>query len=219
MASLPYPLLREPAMSDDINYQNNPLHGLSLNNLLIELVDHYGFEILYAYLNVNCFKTKPSIDSSVKFLKKTDWAREKVEAFYMYEYKNLPRASYDQFQLPPRDRIVPNDQQPGEPAELSFEDAERLREKRARKAAERRQGDGQRPARSSAYAKSADNRGSDVWAGKNRESADNPWKRGRDSKSGSGAGSRSGSRSDARESSKDQQGAAEKNDPWANWKK
>ncbi|ARU54647.1 hypothetical protein OLMES_0544 [Oleiphilus messinensis] len=124
-------------MNDEINYKNNPLHGLSLKNLLVEIVDHYGFEILYAYLNINCFKTKPSIDSSVKFLKKTDWAREKVEAFYLYQFKNLPRASDEQFALPPRDRIVPDDQKPGEPAELSLEDAERLREKRAKKAAER----------------------------------------------------------------------------------
>ena len=80
--------------------------------------------------------TNPSIDSSVKFLKKTDWAREKVEAFYLYQFKNLPRASAEQFELPPRDRIVPQDQKPGQPAELSLEDAERLREKRARKAAQ-----------------------------------------------------------------------------------
>ncbi|MFB1034980.1 MAG: VF530 family DNA-binding protein, partial [Sinobacterium sp.] len=62
-------------MSDEVNYQNNPLHGLSLKNLLIELVDHYGFELLYAYLLLNCFRSNPSIDSSVNFLKKTDWAR------------------------------------------------------------------------------------------------------------------------------------------------
>ncbi|MBQ0780660.1 MAG: VF530 family DNA-binding protein, partial [Thalassolituus oleivorans] len=123
-------------MTDDINYKNNPLHGLSLKPLLTELVDHYGFEILFAYLNINCFKTNPSIESSVKFLKKTDWAREKVEAFYMYQYKSLPKASGAQFALPPRDRIVPSDQVPGEPAVLSLEDAERLREKREKKAAE-----------------------------------------------------------------------------------
>lgn len=122
-------------MSDEINYQNNPLHGVSLKNLLIEIVDHYGFEILFAYLNINCFKTNPSIESSVKFLKKTDWAREKVEAFYLYQFKSLPRASAEQFELAPRDRIVPPDQQPGEPAALSLEDAERLREKRAMKTA------------------------------------------------------------------------------------
>jgi uncharacterized protein (DUF2132 family) len=124
-------------MNDETNYKSNPLHGLSLKNLLIEMVDHYGFEILFAYLNINCFKTNPSIESSVKFLKKTDWAREKVEAFYMYQFKSLPRASSEQFELPPRDRVVPAGQFPGEPAELSLDDAVRLRDKRAKKAAER----------------------------------------------------------------------------------
>jgi uncharacterized protein (DUF2132 family) len=122
-------------MNDEINYQNNPLHGLSLKKLLTEIVDHYGFEILFAYLNINCFNNNPSIDSAVKFLKKTYWAREKVEAFYLYQFKSLPRASDEQFELPPRDRIVPPNQTPGPPAELSLEDAERLREKRTRKAA------------------------------------------------------------------------------------
>ena len=131
-------------MNDEINYKNNPLHGLSLKNMLTELVDHYGFEILHAYLNINCFNKNPSIQSSIKFLKKTDWAREKVEGFYLYQYKSLPRASDEQFQLPPRDRIVPEDQTPGEPAKLSLEDAQRLQEKRARKAAQR---DNSRPAK------------------------------------------------------------------------
>lgn len=129
-------------MNDEINYKNNPLHGLSLKNLLIELVDHYGFEILYAYININCFKTNPNIASCMKFLKKTDWAREKVEAFYLYEYKNLPKASSEQFSLPPRDRIIPEDHTPSEPRELSLEDAGRLREKRAEKAAAYNQGAG-----------------------------------------------------------------------------
>lgn len=127
-----------PKMNDDINYKNNPLHGLGLKKLLIELAEHYGYEILFAYLNINCFKTNPSIESSVKFLKKTDWAREKVEAFYLYQFKSLPRASSEQFLLAPRDRVVPEGQEAREPAKLSLEDAERLREKRAKKSAERR---------------------------------------------------------------------------------
>ncbi len=122
-------------MNTEIDYKSNPLNGVGLKNLLIEIVDHYGFQILFAYLGINCFKTNPSIESSVKFLKKTDWAREKVEAFYMYEFKNLPKASSEQFLLPPRDRIVPSDQTPGTPAELSLEDAEHLSEERAVKAA------------------------------------------------------------------------------------
>ena len=127
-------------MNNEINYKNNPLHGVGLKNLLVEIVDHYGFEILFAYLNINCFKTNPSIDSSVTFLKKTDWAREKIEVFYLYEFKNLPRASSEQFSLPPRDRVIPEGQSPGEPAELSLEDAERLRAKREAKSAEWDQG-------------------------------------------------------------------------------
>lgn len=131
-------------MTIEVDYQNNPLHGISLKNLLIEIVNQYGFDLLYAYLNINCFNNNPSIESSVKFLKKTDWAREKVEAFYLYQFKNLPRASAEQFELSPRDRIVPQDQKPGAPAELSLEDAERLREKRARKAAQHDQDAGNR---------------------------------------------------------------------------
>jgi len=126
-------------METDINYNNNPLHGVGLKQMITEIVTHYGFEILFAYLNINCFNKNSSIDSSVKFLKKTDWAREKVEAFYLYQFKSLPRASDEQFELPPRDRIIPPGQTPGKPAELSLEDAERLREKRAKKAALRDQ--------------------------------------------------------------------------------
>ena len=122
-------------MNIENKYNNNPLHGVGLKDLLTEIVDYYGFDILFAYLNINCFNNNPSIESSVKFLKKTDWAREKVEAFYLYQFKGLPRASAEQFELPPRDRLVPPGQTPGEPAVLSLEDAEQLREKRARKAA------------------------------------------------------------------------------------
>jgi uncharacterized protein (DUF2132 family) len=129
-------------MNDEINYKSNPLHGVSLKAMLTELVDHYGFDILYAYLYLNCFKTNPSIASSVKFLNKTDWARENVEAFYLYQFKRLPRASAEQFLLPPRDRVIPADQVPGPPAELSLEDAEQLRAKREKKADGFRSGPG-----------------------------------------------------------------------------
>jgi uncharacterized protein (DUF2132 family) len=131
-------------MSNEIDYKNSPLHGVGLKSLLIEIVDQYGFEILFAYLNLNCFKSNPSIESSVKFLKKTDWAREKVEVFYLYEFKNLPRASSEQFILAPRDRIIPEDQVPGDPKELSLEDAERLHEKRENKPAVREERAGRR---------------------------------------------------------------------------
>lgn len=124
-------------MNSENIYENNPLHGVGLEQVLTELVDHYGFEILYAYLNLNCFNNNPSIKSSLKFLKKTDWAKDKVEGFYLYQFKSLPRADDEQFQLPPRDRIIPAHHKPQEPAQLSFDDAEQLRQKRAKKSRER----------------------------------------------------------------------------------
>lgn len=160
-------LRQDGPMNTDLDYKNNPLHGVSLKQLLTEIVNHYGYEILYAYLNIHCFNTNPSIDASVKFLKKTDWAREKVEAFYLYQFKGLPRASAEQFELPPRDRIIPPHQKPGLPAQLSLEDAERLREKRARKAAQHDRDAGRRAApdkRAPQRSTAADGGNSDPWA-------------------------------------------------------
>lgn len=165
------------AMNDEVNYKNNPLHGLSLKNMLTEIVDHYGFEILDAYLNINCFKINPSIESSIKFLKKTEWARIKVEVFYLYQFKNLPRASSEQFVIPPRDRIIPEGDLPGEPALLSLEDAERLREKRAIKAAERNQNKGSRsgPSRNFGKKPSSDNPRSREAKPRKTSSSSDPW--------------------------------------------
>lgn len=61
---------------------NNPLHGLTLEKILTRLVDHYGWTGLYAEVKVNCFSNDPSIKSSLKFLRKTEWARTKVESLY-----------------------------------------------------------------------------------------------------------------------------------------
>lgn len=63
--------------------ENNPLHGITLQKLLTELVEHYGWEELSYMVNINCFKKDPSIKSSLKFLRKTDWARTKVEKIYI----------------------------------------------------------------------------------------------------------------------------------------
>jgi uncharacterized protein (DUF2132 family) len=85
---------------------------VSLKQVLTEIVDYYGNPVRLSEYQL-LQHANPSIDSSVKVSKKTDWAREKVEAFYLYQFKNLPRASAEQFELPPRDRIVPQDQSPG----------------------------------------------------------------------------------------------------------
>ncbi|MFA6951204.1 MAG: VF530 family protein [Lentimicrobiaceae bacterium] len=63
--------------------QNNPLHGITLEQLLIELLDHYGWERMSYYVDIRCFKDNPSIQSSLKFLRKTPWARQKVEELYI----------------------------------------------------------------------------------------------------------------------------------------
>ena len=64
-------------------HKNNPLHGKTLEIILTELVEFYGFEELALYININCFKKNPSIKSSLVFLRKTPWAREKVETLYI----------------------------------------------------------------------------------------------------------------------------------------
>ncbi|MEZ0487475.1 VF530 family DNA-binding protein [Fibrella aquatica] len=62
---------------------NNPLHGLRLDTILEHLVERYGWEELAERIPINCFKTNPSIKSSLTFLRKTDWARQRVEGLYL----------------------------------------------------------------------------------------------------------------------------------------
>lgn len=62
---------------------NNPLHGITLEMLLNRLVDHYGWEGLAARIKINCFRNDPSIKSSLKFLRRTPWARAQVEELYV----------------------------------------------------------------------------------------------------------------------------------------
>ena len=62
---------------------NNPLHGIKLADILEELVAVYGWEELGSRINIRCFNFDPSIKSSLKFLRKTPWAREKVELLYL----------------------------------------------------------------------------------------------------------------------------------------
>ena len=97
---------------------NNPLHGVSLEQILKEIVSFYGFDILAEYTRINCFKNRPSLASSLKFLKKTEWAREKIERFYLYTYKNLPQANESEFDIPPRKRLIPLNQKPKAPKKL-----------------------------------------------------------------------------------------------------
>lgn len=62
---------------------NNPLHGITLETLLTRLVEHYGWDELGREIDIRCFNWEPSIKSSLKFLRKTQWARDEVEALYL----------------------------------------------------------------------------------------------------------------------------------------
>jgi len=66
--------------------KNNPLHGVSLKSILEELVLKYGWEGLASKINIKCFSDNPSINSSLTFLRKTPWAREKVEKYYVWTF-------------------------------------------------------------------------------------------------------------------------------------
>lgn len=70
---------------DEINKvrKQDPLHGISLKMIVTELEEKYGWEELGKRINIKCFTNDPSINSSLKFLRKTPWAREKVEAFFL----------------------------------------------------------------------------------------------------------------------------------------
>lgn len=62
---------------------NNPLHAITLEKIVVALVDHYGWDKLAQKVNINCFKSDPSVKSSLKFLRKTPWARTEVENLYL----------------------------------------------------------------------------------------------------------------------------------------
>jgi uncharacterized protein (DUF2132 family) len=62
---------------------NDLLHGITLERLLTELVDDYGWDGLAYRIDIRCFSNDPSIKSSLKFLRRTPWARDKVEALYL----------------------------------------------------------------------------------------------------------------------------------------
>ncbi len=70
------------------NSSNNPLHGITLQKILEILVEFYGFDTLGELINIKCFNENPSVKSSLTFLRKTEWARKKVEELYI---KTLPR--------------------------------------------------------------------------------------------------------------------------------
>ena len=76
--------------------RSNPLHGLTLEAILKALVTHFGWAELGERIPVRCFTSDPSIASSLKFLRKTPWAREKVEGLYLFMLRDIRRANSDE---------------------------------------------------------------------------------------------------------------------------
>lgn len=75
-------------MMSDNKQLNNPLHGKTLESILNDLVEHYGWETLGEKIKIRSFNENPSVSSSLKFLRKTDWARKKVEEMWIKRFKS-----------------------------------------------------------------------------------------------------------------------------------
>jgi uncharacterized protein (DUF2132 family) len=76
----------------DLPQPHNPLHGVTLEAMVVALSDYYGWEELGQRIPVRCFTHDPSVSSSLKFLRKTPWARDKVEGLYLYTLRQTRRA-------------------------------------------------------------------------------------------------------------------------------
>jgi uncharacterized protein (DUF2132 family) len=78
-------------MTDPDGQPRNPLHGVTLERMLTELVDYFGWEAMGHRIRIRCFTHDPSVASSLKFLRRTPWAREKVEGMYLFMLRERQR--------------------------------------------------------------------------------------------------------------------------------
>ncbi|CAN7182275.1 VF530 family DNA-binding protein [Polaromonas sp. LjRoot131] len=90
---------KTPAAPDQ--QPGNPLHGVTLEAIVTALAEHYGWEELGQRINIRCFTSEPSVASSLKFLRKTPWAREKVESLYLFMLREVKRSSPPVHNFPP----------------------------------------------------------------------------------------------------------------------
>ena len=91
MSSLPSPATA-PSSATPPTQRSNPLHGLTLEVILKALVAHFGWVELGERIPVRCFTSDPSVASSLKFLRKTPWARDKLESLYLFMLRDIRRA-------------------------------------------------------------------------------------------------------------------------------
>jgi uncharacterized protein (DUF2132 family) len=87
---VPEPCAAAPACTHP--QPRNPLHGVTLQAMVISLVDCYGWDGLAQQIAIRCFSVDPSVSSSLKFLRKTPWARGKVESLYLFMLREQGRA-------------------------------------------------------------------------------------------------------------------------------
>ena len=90
---MPADTLTSSALSKSVQ-PRNPLHGLTLEVIVTQLADFYGWDDLGQRIPIRCFTHEPSVGSSLKFLRKTPWAREKVESLYLFMLRDQKRAGY-----------------------------------------------------------------------------------------------------------------------------
>ena len=79
------------ASADAAAQPRNPLHGVTLQRIVEDLVDYFGWDDLGERIPIRCFTFEPSVSSSLRFLRKTPWAREKVEGLYLFMLRDAKR--------------------------------------------------------------------------------------------------------------------------------
>ena len=90
-----------PAPAASAPQPGNPLHGVKLETMITALAAHYGWDDLGERINIRCFTSEPSVASSLKFLRKTPWARDKVESLYLFMLREIRRTSPPVHNFPP----------------------------------------------------------------------------------------------------------------------
>jgi len=92
--STPKTAAEPPTPATRATQPRNPLHGLTLEAIVTQLADFYGWDDLGQRIPIRCFTHEPSVGSSLKFLRKTPWAREKVESLYLYMLRDQKRQGF-----------------------------------------------------------------------------------------------------------------------------
>ncbi len=87
---------------------SDPLHGVTLEAMVTALSEYYGWDGLGQRIAIRCFTSEPSVASSLKFLRKTPWAREKVESLYLFMLREVKRAAPTVHNFPPPKKALPD---------------------------------------------------------------------------------------------------------------